>query len=89
MQTLFSEKYKHLFADKTVRTLFEDFSFDNDLEFRILGKLLKLGDNEFKFGKIELNVELIKIRTTYDGVCHVLQPRNIVNWNEREGVLSI
>ena len=89
MQTPFSEKYKHLFADKTVRTLFEDFSFDNDLEFRILGKVLKLGDNEFEVGKMKANVELIRIRTTYDGVCHVLQPRNILNWGERDGVLTI
>ena len=91
MQTPFSEKYKHLFADKTVRTLFEDFSYDDDLEFRCLGKILKLGDNEFNFTEFEtfINVELIKIRTTYDGVCHVLQPRNIMNWDERGGVLSI
>ena len=89
MRSPFSDKNKHLFADKTVRKLFEDFSYGNDLEFRVFGMLLKEGDN--KFGKDFLNIEMKKIITPYDGVCHVLQARSLEsqNWSERNGLVTI
>lgn len=89
MRTPFSDKFKHLFINKTVRRLFEDFSYDDDLEFIFIGKILKHGDNEFKYKKMIINVELIKIRTEYDGTCYVVQPRNVKNWSESWGEVTI
>ena len=89
MRTPFSEKYKYLFANKTVRNLFEDFTYANDLEFRGFGNLLKEGDNEFKIYDMIVNLELKKIITPFDGICHVIQARNIQNWNEREGLFTV
>ena len=90
MRTPFSQKFKYLFADKTVRKLFEEFSYANDLEFRALGMLLKVGDNEYKpIDSVVINLELKKVITPYDGVCHVLQASSVQNWQEREGLITI
>ena len=91
MRTPFSDKNKHLFSDKTVRKLFEDFSSGNDLEFRVLGKLLKEGHNEYLLPSKDwiINLEWKKVITPNDGVCHVIQPRRVKNWPEREGAITI
>ena len=89
MKTPFSEKYKHLFTKRTVRSLFEDFSYADDLEFKTYGTTLKEGDNLMKFGSTIMNYVLYRVRTTHDGVCHVVQPRNVENWNERFGAVTV
>ena len=85
----FSEKYKYLLAKTTVRSLFDTFSYADDLEFKTTGKTLNEGDNLMKFGDVIINYVLKRIRTTYDGVCHVIQPRNIENWNEQLGAITV
>ena len=89
MRSPFSEKYKHLFTKTTVRSLLDAFSYADDLEFKTWGKTLNEGDNLMKFGDVIINYVLKRIRTTYDGVCHVIQPRNIENWNEQFGAITV
>ena len=89
MKTLFSEEYKYIYGNKTVRSVFETFSYADDLEFWALGNPLKEGSNEIKIADTIVDVGLKTIRTTYNGVCHVIQARGLANWVERVGTISI
>ena len=92
MRTPFSEKYKDLFTKTPVPSLFDTFSYtDEDLEFKAFGTTLNEGDNLVKFEEWDwiMNFELKKVRTTHYGACHVIQPRNIKNWNEEGGTITV
>ena len=89
MRTAFSEKYKDLFTKTSVRSLFDAFSYAEDLEFKSFGTILNEGDNLFEFGNVKINVELKKVRTTHYGACHVIQKRNVENWDEHFGFLTV
>ena len=97
MKTSFTEKYKHIFDNKTIRSVFQSFSYADDLEFWALGNPLKEGSNEIRIADTIVNVGLKTIRTTYNGVCHVIQARGVKNSDdpglaaqyERFGTISI
>ena len=97
MKTSFTEKYKHVFDNKTIRSVFQSFSYADDLEFWALGYPLKEGSNEIKIADTIVDVGLKTIRTTYNGVCHVIQARGEKNSDdpglaaqyERFGTISI
>ena len=97
MKTAFSEEYKYIYGNKTVRSVFETFSYADDLEFWALGNPLKEGSNEIKIADTIVDVGLKTIRTTYNGVCHVIQARGVKNSDdpgiaalyERIGTISI
>ena len=46
MRTPFSEKYKYLFTKTTVQSLFDAFSYDDEVEFKSFGTTLNEGDNQ-------------------------------------------
>ena len=83
MHTNFTEQYKSIFENKTVWEVFEEFSYANDLEFKSFQVQLKEGANPYEYG----NTEWLKIRTTYDGVCHIIQERN--NKSEQSSAFTI
>ena len=90
IMTPFSETYKYLFNKTPVRYLFEAFSYADDFNFKTLGITLNEGDNQvIAYGEEYMNFELKKVRTTHYGFCHLIQPRNIENWNEQFGTLTI
>ena len=96
MRTPFSEKYKYLFNKTPVRSLFEAFSYtEDDLEIKAFGTTLNEGDNQVKtFNSIidlhmTMNFELKKIRTENNGICHLIQSRNIENWKEKGGFITV
>ena len=90
MRTPFSEKYKYIFTKTTVQSLFDAFSYGDELEFKSFGTTLNEGDNQvIAYGDEYMNFELKKVRTTHYGVCHLIQPRNIENWNEQVGTITI
>ena len=89
MRTPFSEKYKYLFNKTTVRSLFDNFSYADDLTFKGYGTTLNEGKNEVNALGMVMNFELKKVRTAYSGVCHVIKPRNVDNWNEEYGFLTV
>ena len=92
MRTPFSEKYKYLFNKTPVRSLFEAFSYtENDLEIKAFGTTLNEGDNQVKSFNLhmKMNFELKKIRTENNGICHLIQSRNIENWKEKGGSITV
>ena len=87
MKTPFSEKYKYIFNKTTVRSQFDAFSYADDLVFKAFGTVFHEGDNLVEFGPLKINVEFKKVRTAYEGVCYVIQQRNVENWKE-DGALA-
>ena len=89
IMTPFSETYKYLFNKTPVRYLFEAFSYADDFNFKTLGITLNEGDNLLEFDDAKLSIALKKVRTTHMGVCHVMQSRNVQNWNERNEMVKV
>ena len=89
MRTPFSEKNKYIFNKTTVRSQFDAFSYAGDLVFKAFGTPFNEGDNLVDFGPLKINVEFKKVRTAYEGVCYVIQQRNVENWNEEGGLATV
>ena len=85
MKTPFSEKYQYLFNKTTVRSKFDAFSYADDLVYKAFGTAFNEGDNLLDFGDVKINIEFKKVRTAYEGVCYVIQQRNVENWKENGG----
>ena len=75
----FETSDKHFFDNKTAPKAFEEYTYGDNIKISavVLGHQVKLfsmkeGETKFKIGSVTQTVELKKVPTTADGICHVI-----------------
>ena len=65
---------KHLFLNKTVSKVFDEYTYGNSIKISWGSRLtlLKEGENKFKFRNNTETITLKKVPTTAIGMCHVI-----------------
>ena len=82
--------YDQIFINESMKSLYEKFSYSEDLQFVFWMDKLTLGINQVKYLKnVTIEVELKKVPTIGLGLCHLIQFKSFGDWNQKEALIAI